>query len=50
MTASSYYPKLTTVLNVDNLADKLSFLERRLVDLLEGIFVRDYKIQKRRRN
>ncbi len=50
MTASSYYPKLTTVLNVESLADELSFLEGGLVDLLEGIFVRDYKIQKRRRN
>jgi hypothetical protein len=46
MTASSYYLKLTTVLNLDNLADELSFLEGGLANLLEGIFVRDYQIIK----
>ncbi len=49
MAASSYYPKLTTVLNLDNLADELSFLEGGLDNLLDGIFVSDYQIVKSRK-
>lgn len=46
MIASSYYPKLSSVLNLDNLPDQLSFIEDGLENLLSDIFVRDYQIIK----
>lgn len=48
MIASSYYPKLTSVLNLESLPDQLSFIEGGLESILDDIFVRDYQIVKSR--
>lgn len=48
MIATRYYPKLTSVLKLDSLPDKLSFIENGLDNLLDDIFVRDYQIVKSR--
>lgn len=49
MIASNYYPKLSSVLNLDNLPDQLSFIEGGLENLLDDVFVRDYQIVKSRK-